>query len=226
MKQDKKIFEKEYFTGYYQPMTGTFDQSALTRNKNWFYGWFDELQEWFDFKLGRGRNVLEIGCSIGAASLLLQERGFKVLGTDLSEFAVKKAKKAIHQVKFEELDIENSKKYANTFDLIFCFEVIEHLGDLDAAFANAYRMLKKGGVFIASTPYPYGYVFIDKTHINVRHPLDWVRIFKQHKFRHVKWKQTTFIPYFYRFSKHFHIKLPFGIPSPYVNSPIFLYGEK
>lgn len=226
MKQNKKIFEKKYFTSYYQPMTGNFENKDVTRNKNWFFGWFNALNDWYDFSEGKNRKVLEIGCSIGAASLLLQERGFEVLGTDISSYAVQQASKAIPIVHFEKLDVEQTKKYSNTFDLIFCFEVIEHLGDLDAAFSNIFRMLKKGGVFIASTPYPYGYVFIDQTHINVRHPLDWMRILTSHHFVNTKFKQVTFIPYFYRYSKFLHFTLPFGFPTPYVNSPVFLYGQK
>ncbi|MEO8581124.1 MAG: class I SAM-dependent methyltransferase [Patescibacteria group bacterium] len=226
MKQDKRIFQKDYFTKYYEPMTGKFGHQDLVRNKNWFYGWFNALQEWYNFKEGNEKKVLEIGCSIGAACQLLSERGFKVTGSDISSYAIKGAKKVVPKVAFEVLDIETSKKYQNTFDVIFAFEVIEHLGDLDAAFANIYRMLKKGGVFIASTPYPYSYVFIDKTHINVRHPLDWMRLLKQHRFKNTKWKQIMFIPFFYRYSPLFHFTLPIGLPTPYVNSPIFLYGKK
>jgi 2-polyprenyl-3-methyl-5-hydroxy-6-metoxy-1,4-benzoquinol methylase len=226
MKQDKNVFKKEYFTQYYEPMIGNFSQSDLTRNKNWFYGWFNALSDYFDFDHGKGKSVLEIGCSIGAAASLLADRGFKVKGTDISPLAVKSAQKLVKNVDFEVLDIEKTTKYSNTFDLIFAFEVIEHLGDLDAAFKNIYRMLKKGGVVILSTPYPYSYVFIDETHINVRHPLDWSRILKRHSFKNVKWKQVTFIPFFYRYSQHLHLTFPIGLPTPYVNSPIFLYGQK
>ena len=226
MKQDKSNFQEKYFTDYYQGLTGNFEHKDVVRNRNWFYGWFDALQNWFDFRTGKHKKVLEIGCSIGAAAQLLSERGFDVIATDISSFAVKKASKIIHDVEFEKLDIETSKKYDKSFDLIYAFEVIEHLGQPDKALENMHRMLKKNGVVICSTPYPYGYVFSDLTHINVRHPIDWSRIFARAGFKNIKYKQVGFVPFFYRFSKYLHIKMPFGLPIRYVNSTIFIYAEK
>ena len=56
----KKTFDKEYFTDYYFGTTGNFGKGELQRNKNWFYGWFKALQSEFDFKNGKGKQVLEI----------------------------------------------------------------------------------------------------------------------------------------------------------------------
>jgi SAM-dependent methyltransferase len=43
---------------------------------------------------------------------------------------------------------------AGTFDLAFCLEVVEHLGDeeLDAAVADIHRLLRKGGRVVVTTP--------------------------------------------------------------------------
>jgi 2-polyprenyl-3-methyl-5-hydroxy-6-metoxy-1,4-benzoquinol methylase len=224
---DKKIFDKQYFTEYYLPMTGKFEQKDLIRNKNWFYGWFDALQDWYDFRHGKGKRALEIGCSIGAAAALLAERGFQVTATDLSSYAVKNAQKIVKGVKFLKLDVEKKPpKKLGKFDLIYAFEVIEHLPQHELALKNLHSLLKKDGALICSTPYPYSYVFRDVTHVNVRHPLDWLRIFKKTGFSEVKYKQVGFIPFFYRFSAHYHIKLPFGLPTRYINSPIFFYAKK
>lgn len=224
--QHKLTFQEKYFIQYYQPMTGKFTDKDLIRNKNWFYGWFEALQPDYNFNAGKKKKVLEIGCAIGAASALLAERGFQVVATDVSEYAVKHAKKIVPGVRFEQMDIETTKKFPSTFDLIFSFEVIEHLEKHEQAIANMYRMAKKGGTVICSTPFPYGYVFIDKTHVNVRHPYDWVRIFKRAGFKKVETKQVGFIPFFYRFSKYLHFRLPFGLPTAYINSPVFIIARK
>lgn len=227
MSQNKRVFDKDYFTKYYQPMTGKFQQKDLVRNMNWFYGWFNALMDWYDFRDGAGKEALEIGCAIGAAARILAERNFIVTASDISEYALKKAQKVnTHKnLKFKQLDIEKHK-FKQKFDLIYSFEVIEHLGDLDTALENIYSMLKPNGVCICSTPYPYSYVFIDKTHINVRHPLDWMRIFKKAHFKNINHKQIGFIPFLYRYSKNWHITIPFGIPTPYINSPVFIYAQK
>lgn len=224
----KSIFDKEYFTEYYHAMTGSFSMNDLDRNMNWFYGWFNALNDLYDFRSGNDRSVLEIGCAIGAASRILAERGFKVTATDISKHAITKSK-AINKhpnLDFQVLDIQSTRKYKKKFDVIFAFEVIEHLEDYKSALKNMRRMLKPEGIIICSTPYPFGYVFRDKTHINVRHPFDWIRIFNEAGFSKVKTKYLSFVPFFYRFSKLFHLTLPVLFPIPYINSTIFIYAQK
>jgi 2-polyprenyl-3-methyl-5-hydroxy-6-metoxy-1,4-benzoquinol methylase len=222
----KQVFDEQYFTDYYMPMTGSFTHNDLIRNKNWFYGWFNSLQSFFDFKHGKNRRVLEIGCSIGAAADILYERGFRVIATDISSYAVKNAKKLLPHIKFEVLDIDATPKYKDTFDLIYSFEVIEHLENPLRCLKNMYAMLDKGGSVICSTPYPYPYVFFDKTHISVKYPDEWIKLFREAGFKNVQYKQVGFVPFFYRYSPHLHIKLPFGVNTKYINSPVFIYGEK
>lgn len=231
MKKKKNIFAQDYFTTYYKPMTGNFTTSDLTRNMRWFYGWFNALMDWFDFRQGKEQSVLEIGCAIGAASRILAERGFKVTATDVSEYAVENASQVNQHpnLNFKLLDLLNSeeiKNHKSKYDLIFAFEVIEHLDNSQTALQNLHSLLKKDGVCICSTPYPYTYVFRDVTHVNVRHPIDWQRRFIQAGFSKVKTKQVGFVPFLYRFSENWHIPLPFGLPTPYINSPIFIYARK
>lgn len=208
-------------------MTGDFEKKDLIRNKNWFYGWIESLHGIYDFKSGRGRKVMEIGCAIGGASSILYDRGFNVIATDISPYAVKKAKKLLPAITFDIVDIEKPpKKYNNSQDLVFAFEVIEHLPQPEKAIENMKNILKTGGTIICSTPYPYKYVFRDKTHINVRYPKEWIKTFKKVGFNKVSYKHIGFLPFFYRFSKRFHLKLPFGLPTRYFNSTIFIHAKK
>ena len=223
----KKIFDKDYFTDYYFGTTGSFGRKELLRNKNWFYGWFKALQGEFNFKNGKGKQALEIGCAIGAAADILHERGFDVLATDISPYAIKKAQKLLPKIKFAVLDIEEKPKIKNKFDLIYAFEVIEHLENPTLALKNMYSMLKKDGTLICSTPYPYPYVLnVDKTHVNVRYPLEWIVLYRNSGFSKIQYRHKTFIPFFYRFSKHFHFIIPFGVGNPYLNSHVFIIGHK
>lgn len=231
MKKKKSIFTEDYFTTYYKPMTGEFKHTDVIRNMRWFYGWFNALMDWYDFKTGKNRTVLEIGCAIGAACRILAERGFKVTASDISEYAIKHASEINRHpnLQYKLLDIMSSasiKKLKQKYDLVFAFEVIEHLEDSNTALENIYALLNKGGICICSTPYPYTYVFRDVTHVSVRHPIDWERRFKKAGFSEVKVKQVGFIPFLYRFSENFHITFPFGLPTPYVNSPVFIYARK
>src|SRR3989344_520514 len=223
----KKTFDKEYFIKYYFGTTGNFGPSELKRNKNWFYGWFESLNKDYDFTKGKGRKVLEIGCAIGAAADILHERGFDVTATDISRFAIKKNKKFLPNIKFKVLDIEKTQKENNYYDLIYAFEVIEHLQNPEKAINNMFNMLKKGGTLICSTPYPYKHsLYVDKTHVNVRYPVEWVMAFRKSGFIKIWHREKTFIPFFYRISKYLHFILPFGVNNPYLNSHVFIIGQK
>lgn len=52
-------------------------------------------------------------------------------------------------------DITNSKLPPQSFDLILCTEVIEHIPDSQRALNEMRRLLKPGGVLILSTPQRY-----------------------------------------------------------------------
>lgn len=227
-KSGQSVFDEEYFTQYYQAMTGDFSPAFLRKNINWFFGWFTALYPLYNFREGKNKKVLEIGCAIGAASRILAERGFVVTATDVSQYAVKKAA-LVNQhpnLSFEKMDILSTQKYEDTFDVIFGFEVIEHLDDPVSALKNMHRMLKKDGVLILSTPYPYTYVFRDVTHVSVKHPIDWQRILVRCGYANVRYTHTSFVPFLYRLSRYFHITFPGGLPTPFINSTIFLYAQK
>ena len=223
----KKTFEKDYFTKYYFGTTGSFGKYELRRNKNWFYGWFKALENEFNFINGKGKKALEIGCAIGAAADILYKRGFDITATDISPYAVKKNKKLLPHIKFKVLDIEAKPPFKNKFDLIYSFEVIEHLQNPEKAIKNMFDMLKHGRTLICSTPYPYKYIlYVDKTHVNVRYPLEWVAMYRLVGFPRIQYRHKTFIPFFYRFSKFLHFIMPFGIENPYLNSTVFIIGHK
>lgn len=219
-------FQKNYFTDYYQPMTGSFSKQDLEKNMRWFYGWFNAVSDWYPLHKGSAQ-VLEIGCAIGAAGRILAERGFVVTATDVSEYAISKARAVNHHqnLQFETLDIQSQKLPNKKYDLIIGFEVIEHLDNLDQTFKNLHSLLAKGGTLIVSTPYPATHIYRDSTHINVRHPIDWTRRLEKAGFTNIKTKRVSFLPFFYNLSKNLHVAFPIGLNTRYINSPVFLYAE-
>lgn len=223
-KSDK--FEKDYFDGYYKKMVGNFSDHDLSIAKKWFWGWFKALESIYDLKQGKRRSVLEIGCSIGGAAAVLAERGFEVTASDISDFALQRARKLLPHVTFLRWDATKKFPKQKKFNLIYGFEVIEHIPEPLLALKNLRQILDTKGVLILSTPFPYAYVYSDPTHVSVKHQKEWHDLFNQAGFSKVKFIKKSFIPYLYRFSRHLHFILPFSVNSPYINSSLFIIANK
>lgn len=117
----------------------------------------------------RNKNVLDIACGTGYGSKLLAEAGaLSVVGVDISIELVDYAKsnyqlKNLSFVKGDICRFENKSK----FDIIICFETIEHIQNYKAALKNLYGLLKKHGILFISSPNrlitsPYAKTIFDK----------------------------------------------------------------
>jgi 2-polyprenyl-3-methyl-5-hydroxy-6-metoxy-1,4-benzoquinol methylase len=101
--------------------------------------------------------VLDIGCGNGNISLALGSLGYQVTGVDIDQTSVDTARgrSTFSNVKFEVLDA-NSFAMADAFDAVVCSEVLEHLNKPYELCESVYRILKPGGVFVATVPNGYG----------------------------------------------------------------------
>jgi len=108
---------------------------------------------WIKKRYPVGSRVLDAGCGVGFFLKRLVENHFNAIGCDISESAIKlaseKNKVLVYQCSIEKLPFESS-----SFDIIFAFDVIEHLKSPELFFKEARRTLKLGGVLILSTPNP------------------------------------------------------------------------
>lgn len=101
------------------------------------------------------KKVLDLGCGTGYGSAALISMGAKsVDGVDLSRGAIDfaRANYSPKGLSFKVADALNLPFKNNTFDSIVSFEVIEHVKNYSKYLTEAFRVLKKGGYFIFSTP--------------------------------------------------------------------------
>lgn len=100
-----------------------------------------------------GMRVLDIGCGYGYLLKLFDELGFETYGIDISEDAIKKARK-ITKAKVFVYDVNNGLSIFSDefFDLITLFDVIEHLYSPYNVLKETHRILKKGGKIFITTP--------------------------------------------------------------------------
>lgn len=221
-----KTFEENYFDGYYKKMVGEFSNEDLIRSEQWFWGWITFLDRYIDLKTKTKRKILEVGCSIGGAAKIFNERGFNVFASDISKLAVEKAQKNLPDITFFTWDVEKKSPRKESFDLIFGFEVIEHLPNPTKSLKNIRAALLPKGQVVFSTPFPYDYVYTDPTHISVKSPGEWLRVFEDAGFSNIKMQPAVFLPVLYKISKHFSLALPFTVNSRYINSTLFIIAQK
>lgn len=112
------------------------------------------------------------------------------------------------------------------FDLAIAFDVIEHLPHPEKGLKNVFNLLKDDGMVIFSTPNDYPHVWNDPTHVNVKTPQEWEKIFKKVGFKEVKTRQIALVPYLYRIHRLFSFAIPLAIKSRYVISPVIIFAKK
>ena len=226
MKKQKYAFEEDYFEGYFLHNVADFSDKSFKRMWNWFRGIFEIVDKETGIKNGHGKKALEFGCALGAASHVLFDFGYEVVATDVSKFAVTKAKQFSPKVTFVQHDIQKSFTKHGKFDLIIALDVIEHLERPDAAVKNLLAIIKKNGKVICSTPNDYEYARKIPSHINVKKPEKWKKIFLDAGFKKVTIKQFTLLPFLYRLHWRLQFGFPFGINMELLPSPVFIIAEK
>ncbi len=111
----------------------------------------------------KNKKVLDIACGEGYGCNLISKLAAEVTGIDIDETTINNASKnyfdkKIRFIKGSILDIPAANGY---FDLITCFETLEHIIDHDTAISELKRVLSPSGLLMISTPEKKNYS--DKT---------------------------------------------------------------
>lgn len=120
------------------------------------YGWQRWLFDQLDFT-GAAR-LLELGCGTGGLWLENLDRlpdGLEMTLTDQSGEMVAQTRQQLpphsHRFKFETIDAQSIPYEDHTFDIVVANHMLYHVPDRNKALAEISRVLRPGGVFMAST---------------------------------------------------------------------------
>jgi 2-polyprenyl-3-methyl-5-hydroxy-6-metoxy-1,4-benzoquinol methylase len=107
-----------------------------------------------------GKKVLDLACGEGYGSAMLADKAEEVVGIDINEVVIehactKYAKDNLRFVKSSLTDVAVEKN--KQFDVIICFEALEHIAKQNKAIAEVKRLLRDNGIFIVSMPNKYVY---------------------------------------------------------------------
>lgn len=191
---------KVYSSGQYYQQTYLARQMDIIQSTNWMMNYFRIVKQIFpEIYKYRKKNILEIGAGFGGFVNILNRSGFKnVVAADMSKAIFPKSMKN----KLILLDLESKKMIAEKSDLVFAFDVMEHVNDTEKAVKNLSEILMADGIFIFCTPYPFKKHLLDNFHTNMQYPNFYTNIFRQNGFKLLTMQDVSFIPFLWR------IKLP------------------
>lgn len=101
----------------------------------------------------RGK-ILEVGCAMGSFLQLAQKAGYDVTGIDLSEQACATARSAAPGGRIINGYLENIPFAANSFDVIFLSDLLEHVVQPAPFMQKVVDLLRQGGIIYIVTPNP------------------------------------------------------------------------
>jgi 2-polyprenyl-6-hydroxyphenyl methylase / 3-demethylubiquinone-9 3-methyltransferase len=154
-----------------EPMTNA-DPGELAKFSDLAHKWWDPDSEfrplhqinplrlgWIEQCAGplAGRRVLDVGCGGGILSEAMAQRGAQVLGIDLAAKPLKVAQlhaleAGTRQVSYREVAAEVlAREMPQSFDVVTCMEMLEHVPDPAAIVAACATLVKPGGWVFFST---------------------------------------------------------------------------
>ncbi len=119
--------------------------------------WYEHVHRYaFAQSFARGKRVLDAACGEGYGSHLLSAVAESVLGVDIDEATVRHARSRYGKqtnLDFRCNDVVHLDDLPDaSFDLITCFETLEHLEAQEVMMAGFARLLTSDGVLLVSSP--------------------------------------------------------------------------
>ncbi|MBI2037829.1 MAG: class I SAM-dependent methyltransferase [Candidatus Magasanikbacteria bacterium] len=101
-------------------------------------------------KSGEPVKILDVGCGTGAVLEQMASNNFLVSGIDMNDTALEYCRQKGFSV--EKGFADRMPYSAETFDIVFALDVLEHLDNPELAVKEVRRVLKPGGLFIVTVP--------------------------------------------------------------------------
>src|SRR3989338_6823942 len=140
----------------------------------------------------KGGTFLDVGCAFGFLVHYATPYFTRVVGVDISEFALKEAKTNFPNLEFYVEDVMRLPFSPEEFSMITALDVLEHTTDLGVAVKEIYRVLKPEGFFFCRMPYNgfwrkiFGKFDKDISHISILKAEDYREIVEKCGFRVIK----------------------------------------
>lgn len=113
----------------------------------------------------RYKKILDVGCGTAFYYPLISERTDEIYGVDFSENMLRHAREfcktsKINNAKFYLSDAKKLPFDDNEFDLVFCFDFLHHVENVDEVLKEMFRVAKNGGIIGAIETNPLNPVML------------------------------------------------------------------
>jgi ubiquinone/menaquinone biosynthesis C-methylase UbiE len=105
-------------------------------------------------QMARGCRVLDAGCGLGYGAAMMRAAGAaEVVGIDISEQTIARARHEMPEgVQLQVGDLRSLAFDDSSFDVVTCFEAIEHVEPAERVLDELHRVLGREGVILISSP--------------------------------------------------------------------------
>jgi SAM-dependent methyltransferase len=129
------------------------EHHRASRTKEFVFAGEERAELFRRFVGGPGRRVLDVGCRYGALTQAYLA-GNEVVGLDVDREALEDA--ATHGIETRWADAEEPLPFeSESFDVVVCGELLEHLREPRAVVREVKRILRPGGRLVGSVPNSY-----------------------------------------------------------------------
>ena len=145
---DEAAFVEQYWTAQWRDRGRPVDVSRVGQREEY------RIMRPFLDRLAGGSRILDGGCGTGEWTAFLSERGFKVVGVDISEQTVQRLREWFPHLEFLRADLRHTAFESASFDAYFSWGTFEHFeSGLGGCLAEARRLIKPGGWLFVSVPF-------------------------------------------------------------------------
>ncbi len=102
----------------------------------------------------KGKKVLDLGCGPGLHAKKLLKKGASVWGVDISQALLQFAEQEAPKAHFQKASMTNLPFADTFFDIVLASLSLNHVKNLNKAFSEVHRVLKKKGLFVFSVGNP------------------------------------------------------------------------
>ena len=164
------------------------------------------------------QNILDLGCGYGVYTNYFRTVNANAIGIDGSKEMLRLAREQYPDCHFQFADLSQTLPFSdNSFDLIFCNQVLMDIENIDLVFSECQRILEKDGIFYYAIVHPafYDSEWIeDETHFKYAKIIS--NYIKPYQFKNTFGGETT----------HFHRSLSYYLNAASENGFMLAHTEE